>query len=246
MGVGTVVLGAGCLCLLAQAPRPAAAQSTSPSSTATSPSSAAGAGSTPSEPPIVGSLSFGPAGGLPFPVASSTVAILHYVISCSDGQSFKGTLTGSGEIKYPDVPAGTTCTVNPTPAPGLSDAAPRAFPPVPAGGVSSVSYAEGAPQIVASPPDGPPGRPTTVYGVNFPPDRTVTVTWPSNLQAPVSDTTNSAGQLVMNIYVLPNSALGNLQIVATGTGFGEVSTDYLVVAPTVEAFGAKTEVAFRS
>lgn len=196
--------------------------------------------------PITGSLSFGPAGGLPFALTTGPAPVLHYVITCDDGQSFKGALAASGTILYPDVPPGTRCVVHPTPSPGLSDATARSFRPVPAGGVSSVTYTEGSPRIAVSPPDGPPGRPTTVYGIGFPPDHQVTVTWPANLGRPVSALTDGAGRLVMSIYVLPNSALGNLEIVATGTGFGQVSTTYLVVAPTVEAFGPSVEVAFRS
>jgi hypothetical protein len=195
--------------------------------------------------PITGSLSFGPAGGLPFSLTPTTKPTLDYVITCDDGQSFKGSLVGSGTIRYPDVPPGTRCTVKPVPAPGLSDALPKSFPPVPVGGVSSVVYTEGAPQIAVSPPDGPPGRPTTVYGIGFPPDRTVTVTWPANLGAPVTAVTSATGQLVMNLYIMPNSALGDLEIVATGTGFAPLRAVYLVVAPTVDPSGSEAEVAFR-
>lgn len=220
------MLGTGLLCLLGQASPAGAAAG---AGAAAAPAGIGGG--------IAGSLAFGPAGGLPRGLAPPKPPTLNYVIKCSNGQSFKGSLTGSGTIRYPNVPPGTRCTVNPTPAPGLSDASPRAFAPVPAGGVSSVSYFEGAPRIAVSPPDGPPGRTTTVYGTGFPPGRSVTVTWPANLGAPVTAVTDAEGRLVMTIYVIPHSALGDLEIVATGTGFPPVSTTYLVVFPSAEAFG---------
>ncbi len=196
--------------------------------------------------PIRGSVSFGPAGGLPFTLGTTTPPTLHYVITCNNGESFKGSLTGSGAIRYPDVPTGTRCTVRPTPSAGLPDVAPQSFPPVPGGGVSSVSYVESSPQIVVSPPDGPSGRPTTVYGIGFPPDRRVTVSWPANLGAPVSALTDPGGRLVLTIMVLPHSALGDLEIVASGNGFPTVSTTYLVVEPSVEPGGTPAQLEFRS
>lgn len=170
---------------------------------------------------------------------------LQYTITCSDGQQFEGTLNGSGELQYPGVPAGTQCTASPVSSPAFNDVAAKQFAPVPPAGVSIVRYTEDVPAVVLSPPDGPPGRATSVVGVGFPPGSTATLRWSPGEGTPVLVQVDGTGSFNVPMVVLARDQVGLRQLLISGSGFPQISASYLVVPATVDAFGSSEEVAFR-
>ena len=178
-----------------------------------------------------------------------SVPPLQFSITCNNAgtvTTLTGTLSGSGELQYPDVAAGTTCTATPQFNPAFSDVSAKQFPTVTPDGISAIVYKEGVPAIVLSPVVGSPGRSTTVLGAGFPPNDQVTLTWSSGPDKPLVVTTDPSGELDVQMLVLPEDDLGVRELVVTGTGFPSIQAGYLVVPPTVEASGPTTQVAFRS
>lgn len=194
-----------------------------------------------------GVASGAPGGGAP-PIGIGQPApepALQYTITCSDGQQFQGRLNGSGELQYSGIPAGTTCTASPVSSAALTDVATKQFSPVLPAGLSIVQYTEDVPAVVLSPPDGPPGRTTSVIGAGFPPGATVTLTWSTGEGQSVVAQSDGAGRFNVPMLVLSRDQIGLRQLTVSGTGFPQISASYLVVPGTVDARGSSAEVAFR-
>lgn len=181
----------------------------------------------------------GPPLGVSAPAAAPDVA---YAVTCDDGQSFRGTLggtgtaSGTGAASHGPIPAGTRCTARLAPTGGLPGLT-EALPPVPASGVVTVRVTENLPGIILDPALGPPGQPTAVSGAGFPPHAPVTLTWNVGQGAPLSVTTDARGRFSVSDLVLPGSPQGLAQLAAGGAGFPTVAAAYLVVPPTVEPQG---------
>ena len=92
------------------------------------------------------------------------------------------------------------------------------------------------PTIAASPALGVPGQVTLLFGVDFPPDARVGLTWnPGLLNFRLPVPVKADGTFAFPVMVLHRDSLGPRKIVAShvdGEQFGTVEGDFLVVPRT--------------
>lgn len=90
------------------------------------------------------------------------------------------------------------------------------------------------PRVVAVPEIGEPGFVTSVRGVDFPPGAPVRLRWnPGITAAAAPNFPRSDGRFAAQLLILPKDQTGPRVITASGPGFSPVSTEFLVVKPTV-------------
>jgi uncharacterized repeat protein (TIGR01451 family) len=94
------------------------------------------------------------------------------------------------------------------------------------------------PRIEALPEIGPPGFVTSVRGFDFPPGVRVRLAWNVGLTAAANPAVpGSDGRFAAQLLVVPRDEPGPREILATGSGFGTVRTDFRVVLPAQQPPG---------
>ncbi|MFF3978320.1 hypothetical protein [Streptomyces sp. NPDC001828] len=91
------------------------------------------------------------------------------------------------------------------------------------------------PRIVAVPPLGKPGFVTSVRGRDFPPGAPVSFTWQPGITAAAAPTfPGPDGTFIGQLLILTKDQTGPRVITAAGPGFSPVTTEFLVVAGSVQ------------
>ncbi|MEU5847083.1 hypothetical protein [Saccharopolyspora shandongensis] len=104
----------------------------------------------------------------------------------------------------------------------------------PADNAATTPYRVLQPRIVAVPNIGEPGFVTSVRGIDFPPGAPVRLLWTPGITAAAAPTLPGPdGRFAAQLLILPKDQTGPRTITASGPGFGPVTTQFLVVAPTV-------------
>jgi Tol biopolymer transport system component len=86
------------------------------------------------------------------------------------------------------------------------------------------------PRIVAVPAIGKPGFVPSVRGTDFPPGVPVVLTWTPGITAAAAPTRPAAtGRFIAQLLILPKDQTGPRVITASGPGFSQVTTPFLVV-----------------
>ncbi|GAA2898225.1 hypothetical protein Acy02nite_21150 [Actinoplanes cyaneus] len=94
------------------------------------------------------------------------------------------------------------------------------------------------PRIEVTPELGPPGFVTIVRGFDFPPGVPVRLAWDTGVTVAANPAVPDAkGRFDAQLLVLWKDALGPRQVVATGSGFARVTTDFRVVQPAQQPPG---------
>ncbi|BCY05769.1 DUF11 domain-containing protein [Actinoplanes sp. L3-i22] len=94
------------------------------------------------------------------------------------------------------------------------------------------------PRIVANPELGPPGFVTIVRGFDFPPGVPVRLAWDTGVTVAANPAVPDAkGRFDSQLLVLWKDPLGPRQVLATGSGFARVTTDFQVVQPAQQPPG---------
>lgn len=96
------------------------------------------------------------------------------------------------------------------------------------------------PVLKLSPTLGPPGFVPIATGSGFPPGTTVTLTWNFGITVPTTAVVAPNGTFTTEMLVLPKDPLGPRDLVAAGTGFGAVTTPFLVVQGSAQPKGFVT------
>ncbi|MEV0697089.1 hypothetical protein AB0I53_04095 [Saccharopolyspora sp. NPDC050389] len=104
----------------------------------------------------------------------------------------------------------------------------------PADNLAASPYRVLQPRIVAVPNIGEPGFVTSVRGIDFPPGAPVQLLWTPGITAATAPTLPGLdGRFAAQLLILPKDQTGPRTITASGPGFGPVTTQFLVVKPTI-------------
>jgi hypothetical protein len=90
------------------------------------------------------------------------------------------------------------------------------------------------PVLLLEPVVGPPGFVPIAVGTGFPPGTTVALTWNPGISAHETVLVAADGTFRRQVLVFHHDQLGPRRLVASGTGFGDVDTGFLVVPGTVQ------------
>jgi Tol biopolymer transport system component len=93
------------------------------------------------------------------------------------------------------------------------------------------------PTLTVNPGIGPPGFVTLAEGTGFPPGATVTLAWRPGISENLIVTVDGAGRFRTQVLVFYKDQLGPRRLVAvrrTGTAFGQVGADFLVVPGSLQ------------
>ncbi|WP_436523582.1 hypothetical protein [Actinoplanes sp. HUAS TT8] len=94
------------------------------------------------------------------------------------------------------------------------------------------------PRIVANPEIGPPGFVTIIRGFDFPPGVPVRLAWDTGVTVAANPAVPDAkGGFDAQLLVLWKDELGARKVIATGSGFAKVTTDFQVVLPAQQPPG---------
>lgn len=85
------------------------------------------------------------------------------------------------------------------------------------------------PKLVLDPAIGPPGFVTGAVGTGFPPGVTVTLLWDPGISAPTTVQVGPDGTFRRQMLVFYHDRIGPRRLVATGSGFGAVDAQFVVV-----------------
>jgi uncharacterized repeat protein (TIGR01451 family) len=97
------------------------------------------------------------------------------------------------------------------------------------------------PKVVLTPALGPPGFVTLARGTGFPPNTKVSLLWRSGITPNTAQVQVRAdGTFAAQVIVVPRDQEGPRKLFVKGSGFGEVSADFLVVSGNVSPLGFVT------
>ncbi|WP_306204694.1 hypothetical protein [Actinoplanes sp. RD1] len=95
------------------------------------------------------------------------------------------------------------------------------------------------PKIEAVPAVGPPGFVTIIRGTDFPPGVRVRLKWDKGVTLAANPAVpNARGRFDAQLQVLFRDELGPRKVIGTGTGFRQVTTDFLVILPAQQPPGS--------